>query len=171
MSTYRQAPDDVISCCHQILKRTYPELHKADVTIELLFAHAPRNEQDEPQGPALKLHGWPAAATVKVNSLKDRVAGCKDVRILIDGDRWPDWEEARKKAILDHELYHLELRKDEEGAILLDDAFRPKLRLKPHDFEVKGFDAIIDRHGHAALEAEAAIDLQRRLTQRAFSWG
>jgi hypothetical protein len=58
----------------------------------------------------------------------------------------------------------------DEGQIKTDDCGRPKLRLRPHDFEIAGFDAIIERHGAAAVEARATRALFTRMEQRSFEF-
>lgn len=171
MATYRQAGYEAESILQDLMSRHYPDLTEAGVTVAVLFAHAPRNETTgEPKGPALTHANWPAAALVKVNSQKDRVEGKSDATILLDGDQWPDWSDGRKAAVIDHELYHLEVQRDQEGGIKLDDANRPKLKIRPHDWQLSGFAAIAERHGQDAFEVEAARLLKDKHGQLLFPW-
>lgn len=168
MATFRKAEFDCASLVEEIVASTYPELKEHGVDIELLFAHAERNETTgEPNGPALKHQGWPACAVVKVNSQRDRAAGLADVRITFDGDNWKEWTDQRKRAVIDHELCHLEFKLDDEGAVQLDDCNRPKLKLRPHDFQLGGFCAVVNRHGDQAVEA---MGLRVALKQLEFDW-
>lgn len=172
MATYRNETARFRAQILKIINLHHRDLQDAAVTVEVLMAFGPRNESTgEITGPALKHAGRPCCAMASINSLAQRVAGCADCRIRLDGDNWEDWSAEKQAAILDHELMHFELRRDQDGTIQLDDANRPKLRLRPHDWECKGFDAIIDRHGMNAVEAAAAVDLNKRLTQREFCWG
>ncbi len=172
MATYVKADGTVRAAAQALIDDHYPELTEAGVKVGYLMAHAPRSAATgEPTGPAIKFSNWPAAAIVRLNSLKDRVEGKPDATVIIDGDTWKDRDGDEQAALLDHELYHLEIQRDEEGAIKLDDANRPKLKLRPHDFQLGGFDAIVNRHGTSALEAQSACDLNRRLTQMEFQWG
>lgn len=148
------------------IARTYPDLVEADVTIGCRFAYSAKGFL-----PALRLHNWNAAAIVRVVSQKDRVSGMPDAMIDVDGLLWGGREEDRRRAVLHHEVHHIQVVRDKNGRIKFDDCDRPRLRLRPHDFQLGGFDDIITKYGRAALEAEAAIDLNRRLTQREFQWG
>jgi hypothetical protein len=172
MPTYRTAPQGDVDLLDQVLQQYHAELADAGVTIGLLHAHARRDEKSgEPLGPALKLHGYPCAAVVKINSHQDRVEGKPDATVKLDADTWNDRPHEEKVAILDHELEHLVLVKDKEGAIEIDDACRPKLKMRLHDMNIGGFEAIVDRHKTAALEAQAYIDLHRQMSQKTFPWG
>jgi hypothetical protein len=130
------------------MRKWHPDLIAADATITFLFAC-------NPESPALTHGGYPAAALCKVNSLKDRVAGLADLTIMLDVGRWESLSEESQSALLDHELHHAEVVRNKVGAIKYDDANRPKIRLRKHDFQIGGFHAIASRHKHHALEMHA----------------
>lgn len=90
--------------------------------------------------------------------------------VLIDADRWSELSESSRRALIDHELEHVVVRKGDDGAILTDDDLRPKLRLKPDDWVLTGFRCIVDRHGDSALEAMALHTLWDMHGQGLFSW-
>src|SRR4051812_2422250 len=79
----------------------YPDLRDAGVTFDILECAG-----------GLKFHGYTAAAVIKVNSLKDRVAGLNDCRILLNAEVWKDADKKRRQALIDHELHHLEVVRD-----------------------------------------------------------
>ena len=158
MPTYDTSSKDVEKLAAALRTKSHQHLDVAKVAIGYLFAYAPKDKKGDPKGPAIKNHGYPAAALVKVTSHKDRVAGLPDAVIILDGDQWPEWSEERRGAVLDHELEHLKLKTDREGAVRSDDNGRPLLKVKPHDFQVGGFSAVIDRHGEQAVEAQALQD-------------
>lgn len=169
MSTYRKADKEILALVADLVRQFHPALLEAGVRVGCLMAFAPRNESTgEPRGPALKWAGYPAAALVKVTSHKDRVAGLPDALICVDGDRWPEWGDARKRALLDHELEHLEVIRDEEGAVKLDDCNRPRLKNRPHDWEIGGFESIAKRHKEAAFEVEQTRSLAHKYGQLLF---
>ena len=153
--TYDIAGQDVGDLLDVLVSRHYKELAEAFVTFDLLLAYGPRNKEGEITAPAIVLQGHRAAATVRVNSHKDRVKGLNDVTIEIDGDLWPEWSAEARAAVLDHELYHLELVPSPDGRWKLDNANRPRLRLKKHDFHFGGFRAIADRHRGQSFEVQA----------------
>ncbi len=143
------APYEVKAIAERVIQKHHERLNKAGVSIGYLFAHSERDPQWHPKGPAIKGHGYPAAAQVKLVNLRDRVAGLPDALIVIDGDEWPDWSEQRRTAVIDHELTHLHPTGD------TDDADRPKLQLRLHDFQIGGFLEVIQRHEADALELES----------------
>lgn len=172
MATYTTAGNGITGEVANLIRKHHRELHDAEATYSVLFAHAERDKQTgEPKGPALKTStGWPALAKVRVVSLRDRVAGLPDFQIILDGDQWEELQDETQAAILDHELEHVEVRRDDDGKIKSDDCGRPKLRLRPHDFEVAGFDIIVERHRENAVEAKACAALFKRMEQRAFEF-
>lgn len=171
MATYRMA-DNLKPLIASCMEKYHPALNEAGVRVGARYAHAPRDEESgEPKGPALKLHGYPCLATVKIVSHKDRVAGLPDAIIDVDGDRWDDLSDAQQRALIDHELTRLELALDEEGKPKLDDCHRPKLKMRQHDHEVGVFNDVVRRHGPAAPESAAFAAAHRDFVQRQFPWG
>lgn len=148
-TTYEAAKQDVTDMMREAADLWHGNLVKAEVSITVLMAY---NED----GPAVKLHGYPCAATVKINSLKDRVEGKGDATITIDAREWEMLTDAERAALLDHELEHLELvmEKGSQTVWKVDDHGRPKLRMKLHDWQLGGFDSIAARHREHALEVQ-----------------
>lgn len=156
--------DEVTEVVRQVAERYHEPLVESGVTFEVLAAYAGENQQH-----ALLLHGWPCLAVVKINSYKDRVRGLSDVMITVDGHRWSTLSIRERVALIDHELQHLQLRLGPDvmskqpdgtyirkpGAVTRDDADRPKLKMRPHDWEIGGFDLIVARHGLASAELQA----------------
>src|ERR1700693_3317648 len=73
-----------------IIDQFHPELAEVQATFLLQLAIAPPDKKTGEIPPAIKLHGSPKLATVKVVNLKDRVAGLPDARLLIDKHRWDE---------------------------------------------------------------------------------
>lgn len=172
MATYRKADSDALALIKELIGDNHPELVEAGVKVGARFAYAPRDDNTgEPKGPALKHHGYEAAAIVKIVSQKDRVMGFPDAVIDIDGLAWEqDWSDERKRAVLDHELTHLEVKRDDEGNIQLDDCHRPKLKMRLHDWQLGGFESIAQRHKEQAIEVEAARAMADKYGQLLFPW-
>lgn len=152
-------PDEVD---RELLERAVAEWHKelgeAGVRVGMLFASAE-------DGPAVKHHGHPALASIRVVPLKDRLTKGYDAEMLVDRGWWDGGTEAHRLALLDHELSHLELKREKPkvpgqvGPVLLDDLGRPRLKLRRGDWNPgDGFAAVVARHGEFASEFE---DLRR----------
>lgn len=158
MSTYEKANTEVKEIADKILQEftDYAPLLEAKVRIDFLFAYAEVGEDGESKGYALTKHGIRALGITRKIGIKDRVMGRGDAEVALDGDWWKDATPARRRALLDHELHHIEVRTDDEGVVLRDDLKRPKLKLRKHDVEVGWFALVAGRHGSASLEIEQA---------------
>lgn len=155
MATFRPVDDvETIEMFNEILNKYYGDLVDAKVTINILYAHATKDDEGNIKGVALKHQGWPVAAIVKVNSVKDRVEGKCDATISIDGDEWPNRSNTEQKSIIDHEIFHILLCYDREGNLKLDSAKRPKLRLKQHDVQMGVFKTIAKRYAEKSLDTQ-----------------
>lgn len=158
MSTYAKAPPEVREMAEKILEEfiSYKDIIEAKVKIDYLFAFAECGEDGEAKGNALTKHGVRALGITRKIGIKDRVMGRGDAEVCLDGDWWEEATQERRRALLDHELHHLEVVKDEDGVVIRDDLKRPKLRLRKHDVEVGWFAIVAGRHGSASLEIEQA---------------
>lgn len=148
MTTYVQADETVLALVAMAMGQYHQRLQAIGLTYNVLMAHAPEGDDGEPDGPALKQHGAPALALIKINSLKHRAHGLADVEIVLDGDQWPEFSRAKRLAILDHELTHI------EPTMKFDDLGRPKLTMRQHDFQVGWFFDVAQRHGGESVEVE-----------------
>jgi hypothetical protein len=155
MSTFKKCDKAVREMANEILCEfeTHRPLLDAKVTIDLLFAYADRNEAGERAADALSKGGVRALGIAKIITLKDRVAGRGDAEITLDGDWWADAKEQQRRALLDHELHHLAVS-IKEGCSVYDDAGRPKLKMRKHDYEFGWFTIIAARHGKFSIEVE-----------------
>lgn len=151
-----------------LMPKHHGRLDAIEVSVDVMIATNNR-------GPAVKLHGRPCIATVKVNSLKDRARGYADATITIDRGAWGRLSEASRVAVIDHELEHLQpVRDKKSGQPKYDDRGRPRLTCKPHDWDLGGFIAIVDRHGDAAVDAMAirkVLETHLKYRQRFLPWG
>jgi len=160
MPSWKRCPKSVDELANAVLFE-YPE-HKPlidnHVTFDFLFAFPDYDEHGEPINDALVLHGVPASAIARITKLKDRVKGMADAEVAIDGERWEKMNEAERRAVLDHELFHFEIKPDKEGNVK-DDIGRPRLKMREHDRQFGWFDIIAKRHGQASVECQQAKEL------------
>lgn len=158
MVTYEEVDQNTIDLLNEIKAKEHTDLPE-DIRIGMLFAFDVDREGNITEKPPIKNQGYPASAKIQIVKLKDRFTKNLDVEILIDGEFWKYADEPTKRAILDHELEHLEFTGDR------DDLDRPKLKLKKDDFCVWGFTSIIKRHGEAAQELKCFNALRDKILQ------
>lgn len=140
-----------------VMDTYHPELVEVNVSIGIVMVTAARNEAGEPTGPAITKGGNPVAAQIRKTIAKQRLhmVEKRDALIEIDADQWAVMEDDHRLALLDHELTHIEIRRDENLAPVITDDLRPALKLKPDDFALTGFFEVIKRHRRAALEYQS----------------
>jgi hypothetical protein len=161
MKTFEPAPASLRPRVDALIKRFYPDLIKAEVKIDLIFVTT------DGEGSALSHGGYPALAVVKIVGTKERAMDRGDAEIVIDQERFENMDEKEQDALLDHELYHLELKKD--GAVFkVDTNGRPRLGCKKHDRQFGWFDEIARRHGEHAVEVKQALHLKSEAGQLYF---
>jgi hypothetical protein len=151
-----------------VMERDHPELFQAGLSVQVLLAGTPVDEDGTPTGPAISVNGYPAVAKVKILGLEARVRYGFDAELTLDADEWEVCSREQQEAIVDHELTHLELRTDREGSILYDDAERPKLKMRKHDRQFGWFDEVARRHGEASVEVRQCREM---LEDQAFKQG
>jgi hypothetical protein len=172
MPTYVSAPDAVTGVVWTAIKNWHHELTEAGVRVAVLLAYGRRDEEtNEITSPAISHGGYPALGLCRINGLRDRVEGKADATLIFDGDQWPGLSDARQLSLADHECQHLELVRDDEGNVKLDDACRPRLKIRKHDLVVGGFTKIVERHGGEANEAVALVQCQQMLQPLFAEWG
>jgi hypothetical protein len=161
MATTYHLPDrDLLYTLYKVMGIYYPELEEAGVKVAILFA-------DNPDGPAIKVGGYPALACVRVTPLRDRMFVEHDALIQIDTSAWGELTPQSQEAVLLHELLHLELAKPTDADLdndpdqpkwKTDDLGRPKLKIRPGDWNGgDGFRQVVEIYGQAAVEARNAI--------------
>jgi hypothetical protein len=149
-----------------VMRKYHPKLAEVKPHLTLLCISASRDKKGEPTGPALKLHGYPCLATIKINSPEDRVAGKGDVTIKFDADQWDEMPERTQVATIAHELEHLELCYDAEGhGPLVDDNGRPKFKMKLHDAQVGVFYEVMEQFGADAIDTQSVAKLYQESRQ------
>jgi hypothetical protein len=163
--TYAKASSPVHALIESVIAEFHPELDRAKARIGAVMAHPSLDGDGEPTGPAVTLHGEPCLATIRINRQKDRVDGKPDATITIDAEAWKEMAdepggEARMRALIDHELYHLIVQVDEDsGRAKTDDQGRPLFKMRKHDWTFAGFRVIAERHRSASQEVIQARQL------------
>ena len=156
MSKYERCDQSVQDLANAILCKydDHKPILDAKVRIDYLFAFPEKDDDGNYVGDAIRHHGVKALGLTRKIPTKERAAGLGDAEVLLDGEWWADetTTDEQRAALLDHELHHLEVVKDEDGLVCLDNNDRPRLKLRMHSFEVGWFKEIAERHGAASQE-------------------
>lgn len=130
-------------------------------------------------GIPMRVAGHRALYKLKVTSLEERVAGASDLRLTIDGLWWTHKTDDQRRALLHQVVSRIEFMeqtRDDQAHIeglRLDDAGRPRIKIKPLDFVVQGMWETVKTHSDEASEVRALQQVcgeVRNLTQKVF-WG
>ncbi len=164
--TYLRASVDVLKVCQSIIDEHYQELRSARLTVEALTVHTDKDTEE-----ALTLRGRPCFAIIRKTNTKERTAGRADAEITIDREKYADMSERQRRALLHHELNHLEVCYDKDDEIKRDTAGRPVLTIREHDYEVGWFHNIAALYGADSIEVrQARTLLQGKLGQTYFDF-
>jgi len=155
-TAYWKGDEQVTQLIDTVINKYHSELAKAKVRIGALMAF---NDKASP----VKHGGYPAYATVRIISLKDRVTKDHDVEMCIDSEAWKQFTHAQRIALIDHELSHIKCKKRkvkgpdgkpvDTDEIMFDDLSRPLIKLVKADWNVgDGFADVVSRHKEASVE-------------------
>lgn len=158
---YKECGPDEYEMLAALIDKYRDDLKEADARITLLFASS-----DKEGVPALKARGHAAAGRAQVNNAQDRAEGKADATIAIDFDSWSKRTDMRKLALIHHELAHVGC---ERGKVHPDG--RPKLYLRPADWETDGFDEVVAIYGPDAQERRNLDAIEDRLRQECLPMG
>lgn len=165
--TLEVADNETHALFRRVMEECHPDLRRSNVTVGVLFHKA-----DSP----LRHKGRNVEAFIRITSTKERAFGAPDCVVTIDHKVWTDHDDDAKDSLADHELEHIKIKrfvdvyKNEGGKLVLDidpvtdevrteaerdDQERPKLKSIPHDWEIVGFDAVVERRGIKSREIAA----------------
>lgn len=159
---YQKADENVQFELTVVVDLHHKVLRVCGVTVAVVMVGDVDDETGE-VGHCLQCAGYPAAATIRITPVHQRVLGMADAIMTIDEAVWDELDEQERMALLDHELCHLQVRGERgvlsidgddklSGSVKTDDAKRPVLKLRKHDWQLGGFFEVARRHGLAAVE-------------------
>lgn len=101
------------------------------------------------------------------SELDRRLHGCQ-VIVILNRDAWEHFSERQKRALLDHELCHAEIKLDKDLQPVEAEEGRKVYRTRKHDIEE--FRAVVERHGiwkdDLQTFAESVVRAQKKLPFR-----
>lgn len=163
MKTYERADKTTDGCVATVMAQYHPALVKERVRVGLLMVHPDVGVDGTPKSPALKFAGSGVTAKIAIASVRERLLANVDAVLQIDAWRWDTLSEEQQAALIDHELEHLEIKVDADGITERHEGGRPKLRTRPDDWVLTGFESVVERHGKNALEWQALRNVGEQL--------
>lgn len=150
-NSFQRATENFEAFARDLVEKNHVELYEVDVKIDYVFTF----RDPEAEAPAIMVRGHRVLGQARINPLKHRVLGLGDCEVLLDGDAWQDMPVETQKALVDHELEHFEVKRHPKtGAFLYDDAGRPQMKLRDHDYEFGFFGNIARRYGANSIEVQ-----------------
>lgn len=162
-----KAKPDFYAQLTAVCENMRPDVDEIKLKIGVVFHHAAVNEHGIKTGPGLSKGGHEVAWTAKVTSPDERLTGSPDLRVKLNGDLWDEMEVPQRDALLDEVLYAITIVRDPDSDLpLTDDALRPRIRLKPFDIYVQGYETIVRRHGEASICYAQLSQVTHKLSQQ-----
>jgi len=151
---YTRVDRDVTKIVNKVLGDHHTALAHVEVSILCLYAESVGKGMAMLK-PPLGRNGQVCVATICQTSLVERVGGMEDIIIRIDKRRWENLDDTARKALIDHELCHVSVKRDKKTSdVCYDQNGRPLFCLNPHDYEIGVFSVIIERYGMAAIDCQ-----------------
>lgn len=151
---YKQADKATKKMLEVLMAEHHSELTDAEVSVDVLLVFETEDDPED-RTVVLRRHGHPVDAVISLTNTAMRTLGRADAVLFLDSAVWGKAVDEDRRGILDHQLQRLELRRDKNGDVKLDEAGRPKLRLRLEDWAIAGFHAVVRRNGEHAPEVHA----------------
>ena len=151
--TFRKSDSYMRSLVEEVMRLYHPDLIEYKISVDLIDAY------DSGGGAAVVHGGRPAYAVIRSIPLKDRVMGRGDAEITFDALVVGRMTERQRKALIDHELYHLEFKLNKDGEKTVDDLGRYLFKMRPHDREFGWFESVAMRWGRDSVESKQAREM------------
>ena len=152
MPNYEKPNEEIKDLVDDVLRKYHSAKAQAGLLVDVIMARPKTDENGDPVGHAITHAGYRALATIKICSLKERVAHGADCQMTIDAWHFEQCTTRQREAIVDHELTHVELMIDDHGNVKRDDAERPRLRIRKHDQHFGWFDCVARHFGEDSTE-------------------
>lgn len=153
---YENARVEDYEIMRMMIARFHDRLIDTDTRVQLTIVRK-FNSQDE-EVPCLRFAGAQAAAVARPIAPRQKLHLQFDAEITLDGHVWDSLNIESKRALIDHELTHLEPMLDRRTSEpkKCDRGFQI-IRCRRDDFLLTGFLEVVRRHGRAALEFNSVV--------------
>lgn len=149
--SYRKSGLEIQALTNEVLEMYHGHLLEQNIIIDLIDCYEHSGK------PAVMHHGHPAFAVIRVMPLKDRSMGRGDAEITFDARLVASMSRDEKMALIDHELHHLEIKRNKDGEVVRDDLNRTEYKMRHHDREFGWFDVVASRWGRHSIENKQAM--------------
>jgi len=161
---YDKADDDTLTLVREVMEQHHQELVRAGVRVQCLMVSEADKTGLALDVQALTRQGHPVAGQIRRCHARDRRIHEADAILELDDYAWHPLSTEQARALIDHELTHLEVVVDQDGVTAKHPDGRPKLSLRHDDFMLTGFYDVVERHGTAALEYQSVERVYKQLT-------
>jgi hypothetical protein len=144
---------------------SYEELNDYQVTFDVLYAFGATDGDGEITKPAITKNGVEFHSNAKVYRLDARAAHNVCAVVYLDGDIWTNSSETYREAIIHSALSSLELKRNKDDEVMLDDLNLPKLKLKKPDIAYFGNSKMLEAFGKESMEYKQFAALQVKINE------
>lgn len=148
----------------QMMLQYHQKLSELEVRVAIIMTKAGRKTDGSLESPAVTKGGVSCAGVTRLTTTKERVLVNYDAVIEIDEDIWEGLTSLQQRALIDHELEHIQVVYKDGFPDSYDDG-RPKLKLIVDDWTLTGFRAIVARHGESALEYNSVFTVAETISK------
>ena len=132
-----------------------------DVKIGLIKTFAPRDDNGDIKKNAIVRRGATVYAYINLVHPKNKLFKPYSAEITIDGDKWMEFTDEKKMALLDHELTHVDFKLDKKtGDVKKDEDGNPILRLIYDEIQFTAFSSVARKHGPNSVEYQTLQTLK-----------
>lgn len=149
------ADSSICETVNKVIDAYHQELKHAGVQVTVLAVKSiTENGEILPDEQALTSNGHMVPATVRRASCSETALGAGDVIIEVDSYMWQKQLGKQSRiALIDHELCHVCVCRDNRGSFQHNFNGRPHLELIHHDIDIGLFYDVVRRHGAESIEA------------------
>jgi hypothetical protein len=159
-TTFFPADTEVRAMLDELIEEYRTDLLGRNIRIGLTMAVGENGK------PAMKGRGQRILGKCKVNGKLDKTQGKPDADITLDGDYWAIASATRRKALLHHELSHIDLYDGDT-----DENERPILKSRRGDWDFDGFHEMVQLYGPDSAEAANLAMIAERHRQLGLPFG
>lgn len=153
-TTYETADQKIFALVEKVRDEKFEQLAAEGLTIHVTWADRMFKDENGDEGPieAIYESGHAVMAAIKKTSLRERAKGISDAELTLCRYSWGKLIPAKQEALIHQQLSRIELLRDKDAQVKRDDLDRPKVKILPYDFIVKGMLKSHEEYQEASIE-------------------